>query len=239
MRTRTVLGLFGLILFLAWSALAADLYVVSRVIDGDTLLLNNGERVRLIGVDTPEVHVSKKLYKDAQRSQRDIKTIQALGKRASAFTRGMAQGKRVRLEYDQANAHLGHRDRYDRILAYVFLEDGTFLNAEIIRQGYGAAYTKYPFGHMEEFRRYEREAREQERGLWAGESLTGAKQTEGETELERAPPSSGQVTVYITKTGKKYHRGSCRYLSKSKIPISLEEAKARGYTPCSVCKPEQ
>jgi len=51
-------------------------------------------------------------------------------------------------------------------LAYVFLEDGTLLNAEIIRQGYGHAYTAFPFSRMEEFRHLEREAREGERGLW-------------------------------------------------------------------------
>jgi micrococcal nuclease len=50
-------------------------------------------------------------------------------------------------------------------LAYVFLEDGTLLNAEIIRQGYGFGYTRFPFGQMEEFRRLQREAREQRRGL--------------------------------------------------------------------------
>jgi len=51
------------------------------------------------------------------------------------------------------------------------------------------------------------------------------------------PKPSSDVTVYITKTGEKYHTGSCRYLSKSKIPITLKDAKARGYGPCSVCKP--
>ena len=45
------------------------------------------------------------------------------------------------------------------------------------------------------------------------------------------------TTVYITNTGEKYHRAGCRYLSKSKIAISLSKAKAEGYTPCSVCKP--
>jgi hypothetical protein len=50
---------------------------------------------------------------------------------------------------------------------------------------------------------------------------------------------SSTVTVYITKTGEKYHRSGCRYLSKSKIAISLANAKARGYTPCSVCRPPQ
>jgi hypothetical protein len=48
-----------------------------------------------------------------------------------------------------------------------------------------------------------------------------------------------EQTVYITKTGKKYHRDGCRYLSKSKVPVSLKDAKANGYTPCSVCKPPQ
>ena len=51
-------------------------------------------------------------------------------------------------------------------IAYVFLDDGTFLNAEIIKQGYGFAYTRFPFKYMDEFRRYEREAREKSRGLW-------------------------------------------------------------------------
>lgn len=52
-----------------------------------------------------------------------------------------------------------------------------------------------------------------------------------------SPPKPSTITVYITKTGEKYHRAGCRYLSKSMIPIALESAKARGYTPCSVCKP--
>ncbi len=75
----------------------------------------------------------------------------------------------MRLEYDQANAHIEHKDRLSRTLAYVFLGDGAFLHAEIIKQGYGFAYTRFPFKYLDEFRRYEREAREQRRGLW-GES---------------------------------------------------------------------
>jgi micrococcal nuclease len=131
-----------------------DFDVVERVVDGDTLLLQSGERVRLIGVDTPETKHPKK-------------PVEYFGKEASAFTRRMVEGKRVRLEFDQANAVQGDKDRYGRTLAYVFLEDGTLLNAEIIKQGYGHAYTQFPFSRMEEFRRLEREAREQGRGLWA------------------------------------------------------------------------
>jgi micrococcal nuclease len=61
------------------------------------------------------------------------------------------------------------QDRYGRLLRYVYLEDGTLVNAEIIRQGYGFAYVKYPFSRMEEFRALEREARNKGRGMWGEE----------------------------------------------------------------------
>jgi micrococcal nuclease len=135
---------------------------VQRVVDGDTLLLGTGERVRLIGVNTPE-------------SVRPNTPVQQFGKEAAYFTRRMVEGKRVRLEYDQANAANGHKDntQQQRTLAYVFLEDGTLLNAEIIKQGYGHALTRYPFSRMEEFRHLEREAREQRRGLWSNSPIRG------------------------------------------------------------------
>ena len=116
-----------------------DFDVVERVVDGDTLLLQSGERVRLIGVDTPEIKHPKK-------------PVQYFGNEASAFTRRVVEGKRVRLEFDQGNAAQKHKDRYGRTLTYVFLEEGTLLNAEIIKQGYGHAYTQFPFSRMEEFR---------------------------------------------------------------------------------------
>lgn len=120
-----------------------------RVVDGDTIVLDGRERVRLIGVDTPET-------KDPR------KPVQYFGKQASLFTERLVEGRRVRLEYDQTR-----KDRYGRTLAYVFLQDGTFVNLEIVRRGYGHAYTKYPFQRMDEFRRAEREARLEGLGLWA------------------------------------------------------------------------
>lgn len=69
-------------------------------INGDTVLLSNGDRVRLIGVETLGVHESKKLYRDAKRSRRDIKTIRALGRRASAFTKSSVGRKQIRLEFE-------------------------------------------------------------------------------------------------------------------------------------------
>ena len=104
----------------------AELRLVTRVVDGDTRIVGAREIVRLIGVDTPETKHPKK-------------PVEYFGKEATAFTRKVVRGKRVRPEFDQANAHIGHKGKYRRTLVYVSLEDGTFLNVEIIRQGYGFA----------------------------------------------------------------------------------------------------
>lgn len=136
--------------------------LVSSVVDGDTLRLENGERVRLIGIDTPEMHESSKLYRDASRAKQDAATIQALGRRAYEFTRSLIEGKRVRLEFD-----LEKKDRYGRLLAYVYLKDGTFVNAEVVREGYANLMTYPPnVKYADLFLRFYREARENKRGLW-------------------------------------------------------------------------
>ena len=81
----------------------------------------------------------------------------------------MVEGKLVRLEFDPLPSRCSHgKDRYSRTLAYVFLQDDTRLNAEIIRQGYGLAVSSSPpLKYQNEFRRLELETREQRRGLWA------------------------------------------------------------------------
>ena len=131
---------------------AGDLVKVKRVVDGDTFVADAGERVRLIGVDTPETVHPKK-------------SVEFYGKEASAFLDSLIEGKIVRLEYDW-----NQKDKYGRILAYVWL-DTLFINAEIIGQGYGHAYLKYPFKqeYMSMFRQLETEAREAGRGLWISE----------------------------------------------------------------------
>ena len=121
---------------------------VTHVVDGDTIILDGNERVRLIGVDTPETVHSRQ-------------PIQYLGKEVSAFTKRMVDGKKIQLEYDRTL-----KDRYGRTLAHVYLEDGIHLNVEILKQGYGYAYTCFPFRYLEEFRQLERKAREPPRGLW-------------------------------------------------------------------------
>ncbi len=139
----------------------SDIFV-KRAVDGDTLVLENGERVRLIGIDTPEMHESAKLYRDSQRSGQDVKTIQELGRQAYEFTKNLVEGKRVRLEFDVTK-----RDKYSRLLAYVYLEDGMFVNAEIVTQGYASLMTIAPnVQYADLFLKLYREARENRRGLW-------------------------------------------------------------------------
>ncbi len=116
-----------------------EYFPVSRVIDGDTIKLSDDRIVRLIGIDTPESRYNQKLRRDASRSRRNESDIVQLGKAASAFTRRLCDGKRVRLEYD-----VEKYDRYGRTLAYVYLEDGTFVNARIIEEGYGQVMTIPP-----------------------------------------------------------------------------------------------
>jgi micrococcal nuclease len=136
--------------------------LVKRAVDGDTLLLENGERVRLIGIDTPEMHESNKLDKDARRSGQSRSAIQKLGEQAYEFTKNLVEGQRVSLEFD-----VERYDRYDRILAYVYLKDGTFVNAEIVRQGYASLMTFPPnVKYADLFLKLYRQARENKRGLW-------------------------------------------------------------------------
>ncbi len=127
---------------------------VIRIVDGDTIVVSPNEKVRLIGVDTPETVHPKK-------------TVECFGKDAKEFTRTMVEHQSIRLILDEANAARNHKDRYGRTLAYVYFDDGTMLNAELIRRGYAHAYTRFPFRHVVEFRQLERIARSQGVGLWS------------------------------------------------------------------------
>jgi len=122
---------------------------VTRVVDGDTLVLSDIGTVRLIGVDTPETVDPRK-------------PVEEFGRASTAFLTGLALGQTVRIEYDQP-----HKDRFDRTLVYLYLSDGRLVNREVIRFGYGHLYTEFPFRLMEQFRVSSREAQEENRGLWA------------------------------------------------------------------------
>lgn len=140
-------------------AVSAGTYKVQTVDDGDTIVVDmdgHQETIRFIGVDTPEV-------KDPR------KPVQCFGKAASLFTKQLIGDQPVRLEADPENSN---RDRYNRLLRYVYLPDNTLINAEIIKQGYGFAYIGFPFSKKQEFKNYEDQARKENKGLWGGCQLT-------------------------------------------------------------------
>ena len=127
---------------------------VLKVIDGDTVLVQVGgrrERVRYIGIDTPE-------------SVRPGAPVRCFAKRASAFNDRLVAGERVRLVADAER-----RDRHGRLLAYVYRErDGLFVNAELVRRGHARTLTIPPnVAHAEELRRLAAVARRNGRGLWS------------------------------------------------------------------------
>lgn len=134
----------------------AEPVVVSTVFDGDTIVVVLGGRevtVRLIGVDTPE-------------TAKPDTPVQFYGPEASDFTRRALLGKQVRLEFEVPGRPGGATDKYGRSLAYVITGDETNFNLELIRLGYGRAYTKYPFRYQRDFEKAERAARKAGLGMW-------------------------------------------------------------------------
>jgi endonuclease YncB( thermonuclease family) len=121
---------------------------VIRILDGDTIVLDNGEHVRLIGVDTTE-------------KSHPLKPVEYFSEEATIFIKDLLEGQQVTLEYDTEK-----RGKYGRLLAYIYLLDGTLVNAEIIKQGYGFAYIKYFFKYKDRFISLEKEAEENRRGYW-------------------------------------------------------------------------
>src|ERR687884_763662 len=136
------------------SAGGAQVARVERVVDGDTVVVRLGgreERVRYIGMDTPE-------------SVKPGTPVQCYAEAAARENRRLVAGRRVRLVPDAES-----RDRYGRLLAYVYREpDGLFVNAELVRRGYARLLTIPPnVAHEAQFRRLARHARAAGRGLWS------------------------------------------------------------------------
>ena len=128
---------------------------VSKVVDGDTFWVRNPngkeEKIRLIGVDSPE----------ARRTGRT--EIEYFGKESTEFAKRMLMGKKVRLEFD-----VQRYDRYRRTLAYVYLEDGTFFNALLVKEGFATVATFPPNVKYEAlFLKEQQTARKMKKGLWA------------------------------------------------------------------------
>jgi len=167
----------------------SEIYIVDRIIDGDTLKLTNGEKIRLIGIDTPETHPGRHAKKQTKQLGKTIEEVYAMGQEATEFVKGLftLYSKEVILEFD-----VKRRDKYKRLLAYVFIVTGikegevwdgpvhgpyhymyregkevVFLNTTIIKSGYATPLNIPPDDkYAELFRELYEEAREAKRGLW-------------------------------------------------------------------------
>jgi len=131
----------------------ANYMSIKKFVDGDTFWVDDGSdkgiKIRLIGVNTPETVHPKK-------------PVEYYGIEASNYIKDLLKDQKVRLEYD-----VEKEDRYGRILAYVYLEDGTFVNAELVKQGYAMVMTVPPnVKYADLFVKLQKEARENNRGLW-------------------------------------------------------------------------
>jgi micrococcal nuclease len=130
------------------------LYAIDHYVDGDTIAVNmNGtvETIRFIGVDTPETH-------------KPNTPVQCYGPQAAAHTKDViSKFGKVRLQADPLDTN---RDRYGRLLRYVYLPDGTLLDEQIIQQGYGFAYLNFPFSKKDQFAADQQAAQAAKLGLW-------------------------------------------------------------------------
>jgi micrococcal nuclease len=152
-------------------AASRERVLVTDVVDGDTIIVLRGRRqetVRLIGVDAPE-------------TGRPDTPVRFYGPEATDFTRRSLLKRRVALEFEPPDRPGGGRDKYNRTLAYVFTDDGMNFNLELVRRGFGRAYTRYPFRYQRAFEDAQREARragigmwnEEQKRIWSDPSLRG------------------------------------------------------------------
>lgn len=198
-------------------------YKVSRVVDGDTIEVDfDGvkEKIRLIGIDTPE-----SVHPDADRNV-------AEGKVASDYTKEKLEGKEVALEFD-----VQERDHYGRMLAYVWI-DGEMYNKHLLNVGYAQISTYPPnVKYVDDFIEIQRGAREGQIGLW---SETVEIKVPDTTSKQSVIPS--EVNYIGNANTKKFHYPTCSSVSdmkeSNKVAIrSREDAINQGYVPCKRCNP--
>ena len=136
-------------------------HLVADVIDGDTIKISidgKDETLRLIGLDTPETVDPRK-------------PVQCFGKEASDKAKELLLGKRIRIESDDTQ---DTRDKYGRLLAYVYRDDGLFYNKNMIEEGYAYEYTyEVPYKYQSEFKAAETSAKVGQKGLWAPTACDG------------------------------------------------------------------
>lgn len=186
----------------------AKYYKVVKVIDGDTIDVDiDGKisRIRMIGVNTPEVVDPRK-------------PVECFGREASNKAKELLSGQEVRLKNDNPQ---DDKDKYDRLLRYVWLKNGLFYNLEIIKQGFAYEYTyDIPYEYQREFKDAQEYAQENKLGLWAD----GACGLENITSTATASSGACLIKGNISSSGDKiYHLPGCDYYKNTVIEESKGE----------------
>jgi micrococcal nuclease len=207
-KTCWLAGIFLFVVFIVWNEPRAQNWVAVRwVADGDTIVLKDGRHVRYIGIDTPEV---------AHENRR----AEPMGLAAKAFNRKLVSGRRIRLETDREV-----KDRYGRILAYVYREDGLFVNAELLQQGFAHVLYRFPnTARAVELLAAQREAMGQGRGIW------------GRIRKDERP----DYAYLGNRRSKRFHVHDCprgnRMSAKNRIRLKNQWAAFwEGYAPAKGC----
>ncbi len=191
-------------------------YEVVRVVDGDTIDVSMDgkvERLRLIGINTPETVDPRK-------------PVECFGKEASNKAKDILSGKKVFLESDSSQ---GERDKYDRLLRYVFLEDGTSFNFLMIKEGYAYEYTyDLPYKYQVEFKQAQKEAETNKVGLWSdtcNSKITPATTNSFWSSIQgQVDENSCTIKGNINSKGEKiYHVIGCGSYNKTAIDESKGE----------------
>ncbi len=182
------------------SQLSYKYYSVISIVDGDTVKVNiNGtvETLRLIGIDTPETVDPRK-------------PVQCFGKEASNKAKELLSGKKVRIEKDVTQ---GERDKYNRLLAYIYREDELFYNKYMIEQGYAHEYTySIPYKYQTEFKAVQKSAETSKVGLWSPDTCNGDTTTSTQTKQSTSATnetSDGKFYTSSHYSSKYYYPESC------------------------------
>jgi len=194
-------------------------YLVTRVIDGDTIEIEDGKKVRYIGIDTPETVDPRK-------------PVQCFGVEASNRNKQLVEGKKVRLEKDVSEI-----DKYGRLLRYVYV-DGVFVNLVLVQEGFAYSYTYPPdIKYQNQFTEAQRLAREQKKGLWGSCPVSTTSLTVTTTPTTQ-PSLTCTIKGNISSSNEKiYHLIGCGSYNVTKIDeargerwfCTEEEAVAAGW----------
>ena len=244
---------------LAGAAVATDttpsnpnFHRVNRLIRADILDVEDYGPVQMIGIETPDGKTPKEIYGP-------------YATKALAFVESSLVGQKVRLEFDPANGAAGHKGAAGQTLAYVYLQDGTLFNGEMIRQGHAFLRDVEPFRMLDQFRGLERDAMQAMKGIWGSNGSAPSNSTTASANPPAAtspiarddkakkvtpllpsdlgpnvpgvsgPVSPSEQTVFIAGADRTYHRATCEYLAKKHQALPLSQARSEGYSACSRC----